>query len=87
MGTTPTTTRPAATRRAMRAAVERIHTLLGARLLEPTDWRLLEDLEDAIDALWWLAIERSESPHGYCLERYCDCHTGLWLREPAALSL
>lgn len=85
MRKTPATARPASLPETLRGGVERLHRLWEARLLDPTDSRLLDATWDLADALWAEGLQSGVNPHRVCPERYCDCHVTLMLHQPPTL--
>lgn len=74
-----------AARTVVRSLMQRLHEDLAARILEPTDHRLAQAVEDDVLEVWVTCQIGGLTPWRYCLDRYCDCKIVLLEGRPESL--
>lgn len=62
-----------------------LHDDLVAAILEPTDHRIREAIDEDAATVWATCQALGFTPWRYCGDRYCDCKIVLHEHEPPAL--
>ena len=69
----------------MRARMQCLHDSLARLILDPSDERSYEDIDEQTYMIWEWCTVHGRHPWGWCLDRYCACKVALSAAEPAGL--